>query len=121
MEIDVNTKEFTIFESSLDKLWDAYFAVDKFPQGDLIDSVETESRTIQDDKFTEIKELFDVAIDKLRYLDENERRYGRGGYDVDPDDFVLDLSYKFAFVEESGKALWNAEEALENIGEALEE
>lgn len=120
MGIDVNSKEFTIFESSLDKLWDAYFAADKYPQDDLIDSVVSKLRTIQGEKFTEIKELFDVAIDALRYLDENERRYGRGGYDVDPDDYVLELNYKFAFVEESGKALWNAEEALANIGQALD-
>ena len=120
MGIDVNIKEFKTCETSLDKLWDAYFAVDKFPQGDLIDSVEMEIRMIKDDKYMEIKELFDVAIDNLRYLDENERRYGRGGDDIDPDDFVLDLSYKFAFVEESGKALWKAEEALADIGEALE-
>lgn len=120
MEIDVNTKEFKTCETSLDKLWDAYFAIDKFPQGDLIDSVEMEIRMIKDDKYMGIKELFGIAIDNLRYLDENERRYGRGGYDIDPADHVLELNYKFAFVEESGKALSNAHDALADIGEALE-
>lgn len=120
MLLNRESREYKVLNSALIRLYDVYNEVDSYPQYDLLKSIEAAVATVQKPQYAEVQKAFMNAIDALYYLDENERCYGHGGYDIDPDDYVLDLNYKFAFTEASGEALRNAEQALERAEEALD-